>query len=44
LQEINCDWVQGYLLSYPLKKADLMNTLSQHEATYSSLHNARLLS
>jgi diguanylate cyclase (GGDEF)-like protein len=44
LQEINCDWVQGYLLSYPLKKADLMNTISQHEATYSSLNNARLLS
>lgn len=32
LQDIGCDWMQGYFLSYPLKKAELIEFLSQNKA------------
>lgn len=44
LQEIKCDWVQGYLLSYPLKKSDLMDYISQNDVDHASVNSAQLLS
>lgn len=32
LQDIGCDWVQGYFLSYPLKEAELIALLAQNKA------------
>ena len=44
LQEINCDWVQGYLLSYPLKKPDLINFISQRNVDEVSTNSVQALS
>ncbi|SFG80540.1 diguanylate cyclase (GGDEF) domain-containing protein [Neptunomonas qingdaonensis] len=32
LQDIGCDWVQGYFLSCPLKHADLVDFIIKHKA------------
>ncbi|BBB29487.1 signal transduction protein [Neptunomonas japonica JAMM 1380] len=44
LQEINCDWIQGYLLSYPLKKPDLISFISQNDADDTSIKSLEVLS
>ncbi|WP_211224937.1 putative bifunctional diguanylate cyclase/phosphodiesterase [Neptunomonas japonica] len=43
LQEIDCDWVQGYLLSYPLKKPDLISFISQNNAVDLSVNCVQTL-